>query len=149
MSRTNQEGQGLIKSWEALRLEAYHCSAGVCTIGWGSTSYTDGSPIKIGDKISEATAQTLFEYHLKKAEDGVSSALMKPVSDNEFSAMVSLCYNIGANAFRKSTLVKLLNLGEDKIAVADQFLVWIHSKGKIEKGLIKRRHDERLLFLKE
>lgn len=147
--RTNDAGQAIIKQWESLRLEAYHCSAGVCTIGWGSTSYTNGDPIKMGDKISIETAQELFEFHIKKAEDGVSGALMKPVSENEFSAMVSLCYNIGANAFKKSTLVKLLNSGEDKLAVADQFLVWNKANGKIQNGLIKRRHDERSLFLKE
>ena len=147
--RTNEAGQAIIKQWESLKLEAYHCSAGVCTIGWGSTTYTDGSPIKMGDKISIETAQELFEFHLKKSEDGVSAALMRPVGENEFSAMVSLTYNIGATAFRKSTLVKLLNAGEDRIAIADQFLVWNISKGKILSGLIKRRHDERLLFLKE
>lgn len=147
--RTNKEGQELIKSYEDLRLEAYHCSAGVCTIGWGSTYYIDGSPIKPGDKINEQTAQELFEFHLKKAEDGVSGAIMSPVTDNEFSALVSLCYNIGCTAFRKSTLVKLLNAREDKIAIADQFLVWNMSKGKVLSGLVKRRHAERSLFLKE
>jgi len=147
--RTNQEGQELIKKYESLKLEAYHCSAGVCTIGWGSTSYTDGSPIKIGDKISLETAQELFEYHLKKSEDGVSGSLMKSVSENQFAAMVSLCYNIGSTAFRKSTLAKLLNACEDKELTAAEFYRWNQSGGRVLKGLVTRRADEATLFLKE
>lgn len=147
--RTNKAGQDLIKYWEKLRLDAYHCSAGVCTIGWGSTSYTDGSPIKIGDKINEQTAQDLFEYHVKKCEDSVSSVIMIPVTDNEFSAMVSLCYNIGTSAFKKSTLVKLLNSKSSKEDVAYQILLWNKSKGKVLNGLSKRRKDEHDLFLKQ
>lgn len=146
--RTNQEGQDIIKSYESLRLEAYHCSAGVCTIGWGSTTYTDMTPIKIGDKISVETAQELFEFHVKRCEDAVSSVIMTPVTDNEFSAMVSLCYNIGPNAFKKSTLVKMLNRKEPLEDVAYQILQWNRSGGKVLNGLIKRRQSEHDLFLK-
>lgn len=147
--RINKEAEALIKKFESLRLEAYHCSAGVCTIGWGSTTYTDMTPIKIEDKISLETAQELFEFHIKRCEDAVASVIMIPLSDNEFSALVSLCYNIGPSAFKKSTLLKMLNNKEPKEDVAYQFLQWNKSNGKVLQGLAKRRKEEHDLFLKQ
>jgi lysozyme len=159
---TNIEGINLIKSYESLRLEAYHCSAGVCTIGWGSTSYQDGSQIFPGDKISLETAETLFEHHLKICEDAISGVIMKPVTSNEFSALSSLCYNIGPQALRKSTLIKYLNEGLEREDIAYEFLKWnkIRTIAKSEdgqekivmkpsEGLSKRRSAEKTLFLKQ
>ena len=69
-------------------------------------------------------------------------------SQNQFDALVSLTYNIGENAFKKSTLLKMLNAGNYQGA-ADQFLVWNKSNGQVLNGLVRRRKTEREMFLKK
>ena len=70
-----------------------------------------------------------------------------PLTQNQFDALVSLTYNIGANAFTNSTLLKKLNTGDYK-AAAHQFEVWINAGGQRMQGLVNRRAIEKLLFLK-
>ncbi|RPI74763.1 MAG: lysozyme, partial [Desulfobacteraceae bacterium] len=70
------------------------------------------------------------------------------LSQNQFDSLVSLVYNIGAGAFERSTLLRLLNQG-DYTGAANQFCLWNKAGGKILPGLIKRRCEETLLFLKE
>ncbi|ENU92029.1 hypothetical protein F971_03122 [Acinetobacter vivianii] len=70
-----------------------------------------------------------------------------PLSQNQFDALVNLTYNIGETAFKKSTLLEMLNAGNYRGA-ADQFLVGDKSKGKVLNGLVRRCKTERELFLK-
>jgi len=156
VSRTNQEGIKLIKDFEKLELNAYNCATGHCTIGWGCTYYKDKSPVKIGDRINEVDAEDLFNFHLKIAEDIVSSVLMVTTTENEFAALVAMAFNVKPIPFKNSTLIKLLNKNEDRKIVSAEFLRW--NKGEVivngEKklvpiaGLTRRREAERQLFLK-
>jgi lysozyme len=114
----------LVKEFEGLRLAAYQDSAGVWTIGYGTTAMAGlGISPKKGDKITEAEATRLLNMGMAKFGKQISEYIKVPVNENQYGALVSLAYNIGPEAFRKSTLLKKLNAG-DYAGSADQFLVW-------------------------
>lgn len=146
--KTSAHGLSLIKAMEGFRRYPYRCPAGVPTIGYGSTRYANGLPIKLSDPpISEADAVALLAVTLRQFEDAVTNSVSRELDQNEFDALVSLCYNIGPAAFSRSTIVKLLNQGVKKTDVADQFLRWTKANGKVLAGLVARREAERALFL--
>lgn len=134
-------GINLIKEFESCKLSAYKCSAGVWTVGWGST----GSAITDGTTWTQAQADARLAQDLAVFERGVDGSVHVELTQNMFNALVSLSYNIGLGDFHKSTLLKLLNVG-DYAGAADQFLVWNKAGGKISKGLQRRRIAERKLF---
>ncbi len=147
MRRTiNQLGLDLIKEFEGFRSEAYLCPANIWTIGYGNTFYLDGEKVKRGDKISREKAEELLKVTVQIFSDHVNKLLKIPVTSNQFSALVSLTYNIGVDAFKNSTLLKVLNQGNYTEA-GNQFLRWNKANGKILEGLNKRRRRERKLFL--
>ena len=140
-------GVDLICDFEGKRLVAYDDGVGIWTIGFGTTIYPNGIRVKKGDTCTEAQAKVYMQNDLKKFEHAVNDAVNIPLNQNQFDALVSLTYNIGAAAFSKSTLVKKLNAG-DISGAADQFDVWINAGGKRMQGLVNRRSKEKLLFLK-
>lgn len=141
--RINKVGLDLIKRFEGLRLQAYKCPAGIWTIGYGHT----GKDVFPNLTIDEAWANTRLLEDIDTAERFVSNSTITHLTDNQFSALVCLCFNIGAGNFKASALLQLLHKG-DLAGVADQFKVWIKSKGKKLPGLVFRRTAERDLFLK-
>ncbi|MCH7381355.1 lysozyme [Acinetobacter higginsii] len=145
---TSQTGINLITSFEDLELKAYLCPAGVWTIGFGTTVYPDGTKVKKGDACTAEQAKAYFAYDLKRFENAVNSGLTVTINQNQFDALVSLTYNIGETALKKSTLLAKLNKGDLKGA-AEQFTVWNKGGGKVLNGLVRRRAAERDLFLKK
>lgn len=146
--KTSSVGINLITSFEDLELKAYLCPADVWTIGFGTTVYPDGTKVKKGDTCTADQAKAYFAYDLKRFENAVNSGLTVSVNQNQFDALVSLTYNIGETAFKKSTLLAKLNKGDIKGA-AEQFAVWNKGGGGVLKGLVRRRVAERELFLKK
>jgi lysozyme len=137
----------LIKQFEGLKLEAYLCSAGVPTIGIGTTVYPNGVKVKIGETCSSAEAEAFFRHDLMKFSEELAPLLSGlPIVPNQHCALLSLCYNIGITNFKKSTLLKRLKQG-DLEGAANQFLVWVKADGKVVKGLVNRREKERALFI--
>lgn len=130
---------GLIKKYEGCRLTAYKCPAGVWTIGWGSTTYKDGKPVKQGDKITQAVADDLLDWYVK-TKIKVPAGLTK----NQTEALQSLIYNIGQGAFDRSSLKKAI-IAQDWKAVYKNW-DWVTGGGKFLKGLAKRRAEELLMF---
>ena len=139
-------GVDLICGFEGKRLTAYDDGVGVWTIGFGTTVYPNGIKVKKGDTCTEAQAKTYMAHDLKKFEATVNKAVTVQLNQNQFDALVSLAYNIGTNAFSKSTLVKKLNANDIRGA-ADQFDVWVNAGGKHMQGLVNRRAKEKALFL--
>ena len=131
----------LIKKWEGCKLKAYRCSAGVWTIGWGST----GPGIKEGVVWTQAQADSRLAADVRKFADGVFSAVTANANANQLGAMISLAYNIGLGAFRSSTLLRLFNAGDTSGARA-QFQRWNKASGKVVNGLTNRRNDEAAVF---
>lgn len=143
---TSSSGVDLICNFEGKRLKAYDDGVGIWTIGFGTTIYPDGVRVKKGDICTEAQARCYMQNDLKKFEQAVNNAVSVPLNQNQFDALVSLTYNIGAAALNQSTLIKKLNAGDYRGA-ADQFDVWVNAGGNRMQGLVNRRAKEKLLFL--
>lgn len=135
----------LIKRYEGLRLNAYRCAAGVWTIGYGHTSAAGAPEVKPGMKITEPEAESILIRDLDKFIRGVEEAVKVPLSPNQFGACVSLAFNIGLGAFRKSSVLRFVNQKRFEDA-ADAFLLWNKAGGKVLKGLVRRRAEEAELF---
>lgn len=149
--KINPEGLALIKEQEGLRLAAYQDQAGIWTIGYGHT----GKDVWPGLSISQAQADELLARDIARTEDAVTAAVsdLDGVGRNEFSAMVSLAFNIGIPAFRGSSVLRLYR-ARDEAAAARAFMLWVKvtgSAGKkiVSKGLTRRRAAEMALFLKD
>ena len=141
--RTSPEGIALIKSFEGYSADAYKCPAGVWTVGWGST----GPNIVKGTKVTVGQAEALLANSLVKFEQAVTK-YAGAAHQNQFDAMVSLCYNIGPGNFAKSSVARLHKAGQ-YTGAASAFLLWNKAGGKILSGLVKRRKAERNLYLGE
>lgn len=146
----NEQGLALIKKFEGCELKAYLCPAGVPTIGYGHTF-----AVEMGQTISEAEAEALLREDLKDAEEAVDRLVTTQINENQFSALTSFVFNIGAGvglsgepgAFERSTLLSMLNANAQADIVAAQFLRWNKANGEELPGLTRRRHAERALFL--
>lgn len=134
-------GIELIKKHEGLRLDPYQDVAGYWTVGYGHL-ITDGDM----KSISPDEAEDYLRKDLEKAEKCVINGVKTPLSQAEFDALVSFVFNVGCQAFRNSTMLKLINRGEMDDA-ADQFLRWNRAGGMVVKGLTNRRIAEREHFL--
>lgn len=146
--KINNEGEKLIKSFEGLRLNAYLCSAGIPTVGYGNTFYEDGTPVKIGDKITKERADKLFHLITDQFSNSVRPLIKKNLTENQFSALVSFAYNVGINNLRKSTLLKLVNSNPLNPQIANEFMKWNKAGGKPLAGLTRRRVAESELYFK-
>lgn len=138
--RISAAGLDLIKRFEGLRLNAYRCPADVPTIGYGST----GPHVRMGMTITEAEAEDLLTRDLARFEKGVAE-LGGDMTQGQFDAMVSLAFNVGLEAFRKSTLLALHRAG-DHGAAARQFARWNKADGRVLTGLTRRRAAEAAIY---
>ena len=143
----NQATVDLVKEFEGFRAKAYKCPAGVWTIGYGTTTRAGvGLEVVEGEEITEAEAEYYLHKGLEKFAVEITGAITKPINENEFGAFVSLAYNIGSGAFRRSSALRYFNAG-DKVKAANAMLLWNRGGGKVLKGLVRRREAERTLFL--
>lgn len=144
--RISESGIALLKRFEGLELEAYQDIAGVWTIGYGHT----GPDVTPGMRITEREAEALLRRDLKSREDAVSRLVTVPLNQNEFDALVSFVYNVGAEAFRRSTALRRLNRGA-RLAAAEALTWWNKATvgGVLREvlGLTRRRAAEKALFM--
>lgn len=139
--RTSQRGIDLIKSFEGLRLSAYQDSVGVWTIGYGTTR-----GVTRYMTITVEQAERMLSNDIQRFEPEMDKLVKVPLNQNQWDALMSFVYNLGAANLASSTLLKLLNKG-DYQGAADQFPRWVNAGGKRLEGLVKRRAAERALFL--
>ncbi len=135
--KINNEGLALIKSFEGCKLVAYKCPAGVWTIGYGHTA-----GVYEGQVITQAQADNMLKSDMKKYEKYVTDNVKIPLNENQFSALVSFCYNCGVGNLR--TLVRNRTASQ----IADAMILYNKASGKVLTGLVRRREAERKLFLK-
>lgn len=136
----------LIKKWEGLRLDAYKCSAGKWTIGYGTTVYPNGRKVRPGDKCTEQQAESYLAYHLENEINRYLDKDFPDLTTNQREALQSLLYNWSWFSFRKSllyTAIKKNNIGQ----IYKQWDV-ISVNGQPALGLIRRRLDELQLWFK-
>lgn len=136
----------LIRHYEGCKLEAYKCSAGVWTIGFGNTFHPDGRPVKQGDTITQQQAEQYLMIILKTFAISVNQALKIHIAQHQYDALVCLTYNIGVGNFEKSTLLKLINKEAPITEIEKWWLVWNKAKGKVLNGLTARRKSEFHLY---
>lgn len=138
-------GIKFLMSNEGVILHPYLDTKGIPTIGVGNTFYEDGSKVKMTDPaITKERAMELFKYILKNYELAVYSNTRDDINQNQFDALVSLCYNIGVNGFKNSTLVKKINNNSDDVVVKAAFLMW-----KNPPEIMGRRNREVALYFKK
>lgn len=134
----------LLQDLEGFRDKAYQDSAGVWTIGFGSTRM-NGIPVKEGDTCTKQEAEHQLYSDLSWAQTCVNQNVHVALRQNQFDALVCFVYNIGADAFQKSTLLKMLNLQCYDLA-ASEFDRWNRAGGKVIPGLVNRRAKEKAVF---
>jgi GH24 family phage-related lysozyme (muramidase) len=143
----NKATLDLIKQFEGCKLTAYQDIVGVWTIGYGTTAMADVGivPAK-GMTITQDRAEDLLRMGVDKFAATVNALITAKVNANMFGGCVSLAYNIGPNAFAKSTVLRELNAGNFEKAAA-AFQMWNKAGGVVSKGLVRRREAERQLFM--
>lgn len=147
MRHINEHGIQIVKSFEGISTKPYLCPANVWTVGYGATVGSDGRPIDPDmEAISEDEAEALLLRDLGTSEGWVSRLIKTALTENQFSALTSITFNVGCGALQRSTLRMRLNRGEVQNA-ADEFPKWRMAGGRILAGLVRRRAAERALFL--
>lgn len=135
----------LIKKYEGLSLKAYKCPASVWTVGYGTTVYPDGTPVKMGDTVTKEKAEALLlDYVINKIMPNIRDL---GLTSNQESAVCSLVYNIGWPAFSKSKCYKAIK-NKDWETVYKEW-EWCKANGKFLNGLAKRRAEELYLFFQD
>lgn len=143
---TSDRGVSLVKAFEGLETTAYPdpgnpATGEPWTIGYGHTR-----GVQKGDTCTEEQATEWLREDLKAAEGAVRHLVDVMLTQNQFDALVSFVFNVGASAFGSSTLLRLLNQWNYEGA-ADQFKRWNRGASGVLPGLVRRRAAERDLFL--
>ena len=145
----SQKGITLIHSFESCKLDAYKDPGSKdglpITIGWGSTMYTDGSRIKLGDVITQVKADELFIFEIVR-KSNVLTAMNLKINQNQYDSLCSFIYNLGVGSFNSSTLLKKIKINANDESIRAEFMKWINNDGKVLKGLIRRRKAEADLY---
>lgn len=133
----------LIEKFEGFSEKPYICPAGKATIGFGSTFYEDGTPVKMTDKpITKERARELVRWYcetqIKYPRDDLNN--------DQKASVCSLIFNIGQSAFDKSKCKKAIVAGD--WAEAHRQWDWITANGKVLPGLVLRRQAEKQLFFR-
>lgn len=141
MRHINAAGLELIKQFEGFSAQVYADVAGKKTIGYGHL-------VKAGEawqSISPEAAEALLREDLHIAQRGVERYIAAPLTDNQFSALVSFTFNLGAGALQRSTLRQKINRYEQD-AIAPEWRRWVWAGGRRWAGLLRRREAEILLY---
>lgn len=141
MMQLSRDGQRLIEKFEGRMRTAYLDGGGVWTIGVGHTG-----GVKRGQTATDEQIDDWFAQDAAHAVAGVNKAVTVPLTQRQFDAMVSLAFNIGVDAFSKSTLVRKFNSG-DTVGAALQFARWNIDNGQVIAGLTRRRNAEADYFV--
>lgn len=145
MRRINQLGLAIVKRYEGMSRHAYKCPAGYWTIGYGHRVKPSE---RFNEPLTDKSMDQLLESDLSEACKAVQRLIKVPVRDNQFSALVSFTFNLGSGCFQRSVLRARLNRGEYKEA-GQAFMLYVRASGRVLKGLLNRRHDEMMLFMRE
>lgn len=146
MRYINEAGLEIIKEFEGLRLTAYADPLGIATIGYGNTNSVTKEDIGV-KTITKEEAEKLLNKDVKWAEISVFKSVKVPITDNQFSALVSWTFNLGSGNLNKSTMLKKINENHLKV-VPTEMRKWNRAGGIILEGLKRRRSAEAELFLK-
>ena len=140
-------GIDLIKKFEGWSAKPYLCPANVPTIGYGNTFYANGQKVTLADTtITLERGVQLLKFTLTRFEQYVDSYCVDTITQNQFDALTSFCYNVGPANLKTSTLLKKVNLNPHDPAIRNEFMKWTKGGGKTLPGIFKRRAAEAELY---
>lgn len=149
----DDKGISLIQHFEDCKLKAYQDSAGIWTIGWGATAYEDLKKVKKGDTITQDRADELLSYFVRQKERVVLDKVTRPLSQHEFNAAVSFCYNAGTG-YKRNNIYYDYNIWvniNNRLAGEDMRRYWenlaVTAGGVKLGGLVRRRKSEAEMYL--
>lgn len=145
MRQIPQQAIDIIQEFEGCRLYPYRDIAGLWTIGIGHL-IRSGEDFTGG--ITQDKAYTILRQDMLIAVNSVLKLITRPLSDNQFSALLSFTYNLGGGTLQRSTLRKKCNRNEDG-DVPVEFMKYVYAGGRKSNGLLRRRKSEALLYMKE
>ena len=150
ITKTAKAGIDIIKLFEGFRSKPYKCPAGIPTIGYGATFYPNGKKVTMTDaEITEVQATELLSHMLVNFEKYVDSYCVDTITQNQFDALVSFCYNLGPANLKASTLLKKVNANPQDESIRLEFMKWVKAGGRTLAGLVKRREAEANLYFKK
>lgn len=132
----------LIKKYEGFSSQAYKCPAGVWTVGWGHT----GHDVNKDTILTPEEAELMLKKEVENLQEQILFLLDNKPTANELDALTSLVYNVGLGAFKKSRLLKRINLKENGELISKEWIEFNKANGKIIKGLLRRRAEEICLY---
>jgi GH24 family phage-related lysozyme (muramidase) len=148
----SENGIHLIKQFEGFRKFLYNDPVGHCTIGYGTLVHkgmcNGTEPLEYKAGISEQRATELLIKKVEQFAEAINALVHVPLNQNQFDALVSFVYNVGAGALQRSTLLKELNRGNYE-KVPFELRKWVKAAGRTLPGLVKRREAEAALYQKE
>lgn len=145
MREISERGIALLKQFEGFSAVPYICAGGELTVGYGHVIKPFERHLKAG--ISQKEADRLLREDIAHFSVQIAHMVDVELDQHQYDALICFIYNIGAQAFEKSTLLRMLNLG-DYHGAAGQFRRWVYSRGRKLPGLITRRKAEANLFSK-
>ena len=165
--RLSDKGAGLIKFYEGFRSKPYLCSAQVWTVGWGRVLYQEQIRLPV-TRVNGYDGLLRREFRLKPEDDRIWSRdeieelfskdvasfergalrLSPNLADRQgaFDAVVSFAFNAGLGNYQRSQ-IRMRNNRGDFEGAADAFMMWTKGGGRELPGLVRRRKDERTLYL--
>ena len=138
---TSQKGIDLIKEFEGCVLKAYKCPAGVWTIGYGTTQGVRPNMV-----ITQAQAETFLKRDIKPIERLLNGMGIN-YTQEQFDALTSWIYNLGAGAFKSSTMYRYIVAKRKDVEITDQMVRWVNSGERPLLGLKRRRVAEANMFI--
>jgi lysozyme len=138
----------LCRQFEGYKATPYLCPAGIPTVGYGSTYYSDGRKVTLQDPpMDEPTARALLMFELEHTylPSVLRNCPILATDERKCNAIVDFCYNLGTGRLQTSTLKRKIN-AQDWEGAKEQLKLWNKGGGKVLAGLTKRRAAECALF---
>jgi lysozyme len=154
----SKKAMEMIKHHEGVRFKPYRCPAQLWTIGVGHVLYPDQGKLKMEDRLqyplrsednrtfSKEEVDEILANDLRRFVAGVSRYCPTGLNQGRLDALVSFAFNVGLGTLQRSTLRQKHNRG-DYEGAAEEFLKFTKAGGKVLKGLVNRRNDERALYM--
>jgi len=138
----SERGLNLIKSFETFKSHIYHCSAGLAIIGYGKVLNTQEEQMYKSQELTKEKAEFLLRKELAYYEGIVNQFIRSDINQNQYDALVSFVYNTGIFSFKKSGLLKKVNINPLDNTIEDEFMKWAFCNGIRQSALALRRKAE-------
>ena len=143
--KLSNNGYKFIATQEGVKNTSYPDVKGIYTIGIGFIMI-NGKAVTKGMSMSDDEIEKEFFVQITKYENCVNANVKSILNQNQFDALVSFTFNLGAGSLKSSTLLKKVNINPADATIANEFAKWNKAGGKVIAGLTKRREAEAKLY---